>query len=238
MFKTTTGIILKVTQYKDRQFIANIYTRDSGIIGLIIRKTKEHIILSQPLTIAEITYRHSNNRSLFYVKEASVEYAYSDLIFNNRKLNKAVILCELLSQLLTEKNHEIYDFTVNSLIWLDKTQNDYTGFINLFLMKFCKIAGIGPTSNLVDSNEAYFQLNIADGVFQKHNNKDESNQLTPTLESRIIKHLCEIEFNDLQNQKTSSELHDSVFNYIINYISVHLSNIKSIKSLNIIKELM
>ena len=206
----------------------------NGIIGLIIRKNKELIILSQPLTIADITYKHSNNRSLYYAKESSVEYAYSDLIFNSQKLNKAIILCEILSQLLTEKNPELYDFVVNSLIWLDKTKTNSIGFINLFLMKFCKLAGIGPIS--LDSNSCF--LNIQDGVFHPNDNSAVSGKLVPKSESTVIKKLCEMEFNDLKDYKTTSLLHDSVFNYIITYISTHLSNIRSLKSIEIIKEII
>ena len=167
MYQTTKGIVLRVTQYKDTRFIANVYTEDFGVVGLIIRKTKEQIILSQPLTIAEITYKYSSNKTLYYVKESSVEYAYKHLIFNNKKLNTSIILCEILSQLLTEKNSELYNFVVNSLIWLDKTKTNYSGFINLFLMKLCKIAGVGPIST---GKNAYF-LNIQDGVFHSNNNK-------------------------------------------------------------------
>ena len=234
MFKTTTGIVLKVTQYKDTQFIANVYTRDFGKIGFIIRKSKEQIILSQPLTIAEITYKYSNNRTLYYAKESSVEYAYTDLVFNNQKLNTSIILCEILSQLLTEKNTELYNFVINSLIWLDGTKNNYTGFINLFLMKFCKIAGIGPIA--VNSNSCF--LNIQEGVFQLNDNAKVSNSLVPKSESQVIKQLCEMEFDDLKDYKTTSLIHDSVFNYILEYISTHLSNLRSLNSVKVIKEII
>ena len=234
MFETSKGIVLKVTQYKDAQFIANVYTRDFGKIGFIIRKSKEQMILSQPLTIIEITYKQSNNKTLYYAKESSVEYAYTDLIFNNQKLNTSIILCEILSLLLTEKNHELYNFVVNSLIWLDRTKTNYQGFINLFLMKFCKIAGISP---IVIDNNSYF-LNIQEGVFQLNNNTNGANNLVPQSESQIIKQLCEMEFDDLKNYKTSSLLHDSVFNYILEYISTHLSSLRSLNSVKIIKELI
>ncbi len=235
MFKTTKGIVLRVTKYKDTKFIANIYTRDFGLIGLIVRKTKEQIILSQALTIADITYKHSNNRSLYYIKESSVEYAYADLIFNNKKLNTSIILCEILSQLLTEKNTELYDFVVNSLIWLDKTNTNYTGFINLFLMKFCKIAGISPIS--LDNRSCL--LNIQDGVFMSNDNTNMSSKfMVPISESTVIKKLRELEFDDLKNYKISSLMHDSVFKYIIKYISTHLSSLRSLKSIEVIKELI
>ena len=234
MFETSKGIVLKVTQYKDAQFIANVYTRDFGKIGFIIRKSKEQMILSQPLTIIEITYKQSNNKTLYYAKESSVEYAYTDLVFNNQKLNTSIILCEILSLLLTEKNHELYNFVVNSLIWLDRTKTNYQGFINLFLMKFCKISGISPVA--IDSN-SYF-LNIKEGVFQLNNNTKGANNLVPQPESQIIKQLCEMEFDDLKNYKTSSLLHDSVFNYILEYISTHLSSLRSLNSVKIIKELI
>ena len=233
MYKTTKGIVLRVTQYKDTRFIANVYTQDFGVIGLIIRKSKEQIILSQPLTIAEITYKYLSNKTLYYVKESSVEYVYTDLIFNNKKLNTSIILCEILSQLLTEKNSELYNFVVNSLIWLDTTKTNYNGFINLFLMKLCKIAGIGPTST--SKNDCF--LNINEGVFHPDNNNI-SEKLVPIRESRVIKQLCDMEFDELQDYKINSLTHNSVFSYIIKYISIHLSQLRALKSIEVIKEII
>ena len=237
MFKTTKGIVLKATQYKDSQFIANIYTLDFGIIGLIVRKKKEQVVLSQPLTIAEITFKHSNNRSLYYAKEASIEYAYADLIFNNQKLSSCIILCEILNQILKEKNAELYDFVTNSLIWLDRAKENYTGFVNLFLMKFCEIAGISPINKL-DNNISYCVLNTTEGVFHKEYNTNTLSKLVPKAESMVIKRLCEIEFDDLKKYKIPELLNDSVFNYILEYISTHLSKIGRLKSVEVIKEIM
>ena len=123
---------------------------------------------------------------------------------------------------------------INSLIWLDGTKNNYTGFINLFLMKFCKIAGIGPIA--VNSNSCF--LNIQEGVFQLNDNAKVSNSLVPKSESQVIKQLCEMEFDDLKDYKTTSLIHDSVFNYILEYISTHLSNLRSLNSVKVIKEII
>ena len=69
-------------------------------LSFIIKKTKNQIILSQPFTIAEITYKKQKNSTLFHVKDAHVDYVYRDLMFNNEKLQLIIILAEILQKCL------------------------------------------------------------------------------------------------------------------------------------------
>ena len=56
--------------------------------------------LSQVLTIAEITYKKSTNRSLFYVKDVAVDHFYRSLTTNAKKIQVAMVLCEILNKSL------------------------------------------------------------------------------------------------------------------------------------------
>ena len=76
MFITTSGIVLRTYPFRDKKLIARIYTKDGGLVSFIINKNKQQIVLAELLTIAEITYRDSKGRSLFYVKETLTQITF------------------------------------------------------------------------------------------------------------------------------------------------------------------
>ena len=79
MFITTHGIVLRTHPFKDNQLIIKLFTKDDGPISCIIKKSRSQIILSELLTMAEITYKKSKNQSLFYIKECQVDYVYKSI---------------------------------------------------------------------------------------------------------------------------------------------------------------
>lgn len=94
MFITTRGIVLRTYPFRDKKLIVKIFTREMGLISFILKKHKSQMILSELLTLAEITYKNSKNLSLFYIKEARVDYIYKTLTINENKRQSSIVLCE------------------------------------------------------------------------------------------------------------------------------------------------
>ena len=116
MFITTSGIVLRIYPFRDKKLIARIYTKDGGLVSFIIKKNKQQIVLAELLTIAEITYRDSKGRSLFYVKETQVEYVYNNLTVNTNKIGCCLLLCEILNRCLNDKNPKLYEFIIAAIV--------------------------------------------------------------------------------------------------------------------------
>ena len=237
MFTSTSGIVLRTHPFKDRLFIAKIFTKECGLISCCVRKNKTQGILSEPLTIANIIYKNSKTNSLVYLKEAHVEYVYKTLSSNAQKIQSSIILCEILSKCLAEKNEDAYDFIINAFKYLDSSSILDRGFDSYFLIKFCQLMGISPLSDKLKSINNP-TLNIRSGIFQEYfQNMKKHPDFVPPVESREIYRLSQLTLGELKLQKTSEILNKKIFNYMILYVSQHLADIRNLKSLRVICEL-
>ncbi len=237
MFITTPGIVLRTYPFRDNKLIVKIFTKDAGILSFIITKTKSQIALSQLLTIAEITYKHSKNQSLFYIKEVNVNYIYKSLTTDGEKIQVSLILCEILNKCLNEQNSLLYDFIINYFKTLDGLKSYVVGFDTLFLIKFCKIIGISPFENEL-KDITNMVLSIEEGGFIKNRECSKENLIVPAKDSLEIYKLSRLDFGELKESVIDSSLNERLFNYMINYLSIHLTDLRSLKSLEVVNDLI
>ncbi len=241
MFITTGGVVLKSYPFKDGSYIVKVFTSKSGLLSFFVKKTKKKSIVYQPLTILEITYRKKENSSLFYIKDSHMLYAYQNLLFNSEKIQIAIILSEVLQKCLGDRNTALYQFIVDSFKWLDLAKEDYSEFSNLFLIKFCEIAGLKPYGALDFKEHPNQQLDLQRGLFISSNLHSSELQkpkyLVPVKESLEIFKLSQLDFKNLKTRTISKRLNDSIFDYLLKYISIHLTDLQSIKSIKILKEM-
>ena len=237
MFVTTKGIVLRTYPFKDKKLISKIYTEDKGLVSFIIRKNKDQIILSQPLNIVEITYRESNTHSLFYITDCSPDYVYRDLMTNGEKLSFALLISEVLNKCLTEINIELFQFIINSFKWLDNTKGSIQGFDILFLIKFCNMNGIQPSSINLDL-EAPYALDIIEGKYINNIININLPHIIPQKESAIIYELSILEYDNLSMSTIVEEKSSIILDHLIKYISIHLADISKLNSIKILKQLI
>tara|TARA_B100000427_G_scaffold119610_1_gene99677 strand:- start:466 stop:1179 length:714 start_codon:yes stop_codon:yes gene_type:complete len=237
MFVTTEGIVLRVYPFKDNKCIAKIFTKDYGLVSFIVKKTKNQIILSQQLTVAEITYRKTKNKDLFYVKETHIKYVYNNIMLNYAKRQYSIVLCDLLHKCLKEPNSNIYEFMAESFNWLNGVDKYCVGFDSLFLIHLCEKSGISPFTNVKDYCQEK-KLDILEGKFAKNSMVSNKKHVVPIKESVALYQLAKLDFDDLKNYNLAESLNASMFNYLILYISTHLSEVKSLKSVQLLKDIV
>tara|TARA_B100001250_G_C19774050_1_gene778683 strand:+ start:804 stop:1520 length:717 start_codon:yes stop_codon:yes gene_type:complete len=237
MFVSSPGFVLRSHSFKDNKFISKVFTREKGVVSFIFKKTKNHIILSQPLTMLDITYRAPKNKQLFYATETHVNYVYQSILFNNSKMNHSIILCEILYKCLSETNEKLFDFIIESFKWLDQNYISPALFNNYFLIKLCEKAGISPFSEPKDTLPSNYMLNVSEGVFVKGPNTITNKNLVPHPESVEMYNLSKLSLDELAGHKITQNMNSSIFLYIIQYLSSHLTDVSSIKSISIIREI-
>ena len=237
MYINTQGIVLRIYPFKDNKTIGKIYTKESGLVSFIIKKTKTQIILSQPLTIANIIYKKTKANSLYYIKETSLNYMYQSVPYDVKKLNCCLVLCEILNKCAKEPNPRLFSFITESLKWLDCQVVYPTGFDTLFLTKFCELIGISPF-NVERINHENLQLNLNEGVFIENIGLDERKEgLVPKHESVELLRFASMKYENLHDYKITYEMNEKLFNYLVLYISKHLVDIRNLKSIKILKEI-
>lgn len=235
MFNNSKAIVIRSFPFKDNKCISKIYTRRSGIITCIVSKKKP--ILTQPLTILDLTYRTPKTSSFVFIKDAHVEYIYHTLNSNYEKLGFSILISEILSKSLNDQNTKLFDFIINSLMWMDKESELHTGCDSLFLIKLCEMTGVSPCENLTNPPLNH-QLSISEGQFIPNNQKIKNNNLIPARESIAIYNLSLLDFDDLKRCDLDKKLNNSMFHYLTLYLSNHLADLSSLKSIKIINDIV
>ena len=85
--------------------------------------------------------------------------------------------------------------------------------------------------------EANVFLSITEGCYVRKTVKFDPKTHIPAQESQKIFILSSMDFSDLHDYGAPPVLNDRVFNYLIAYISVHIVDLKSLKSIRVLKEL-
>ena len=238
MYVTTQGIVLRRIPYKNKLIISNIYTKEYGLVAFMIKKTKEQVILSQPLNIVEITYRHSRKNKIHYVVDCSPSYIYKTLNTNGQKMLFAMFISEVLNKCLREKSIPIYQFIVEAFKWLDGVGSYISGFDSLFLIKFCEQSGIQPSFENVNT-QLPFVLNMIEGKYVNNRGQFFKNKnIIPPEQSKDIFNFSKITFDDLARNFITIKNPNAMLDHLIKYISIHLVNISNLKSLKVYKELI
>ena len=233
MVVTTKAIVLSSIKYSDYDIIVKCYT-ELGIKSYLIkgilkhRKGKLTPAFFQPLMQLEITANYKPNRTLHFIQEATLNYAYSTISINVVKQTIVMFLSEVLSNSLREEetNVNLYSYLETAFIWLD-THNESANFHLFFLMNLTKYLGFYPEK---ENGSLYFDLE--EGKFSNHissKNYISGEKLTH------FKELLGTNFDVLNRLKFNKKIRQNMLEILIQYFELHLSGFNRPKSLAILK---
>jgi len=140
MVVTNKAIVLSSVKYADNDLIVKCYT-ELGIKSFLVKrifsrkKGKLSPAFFMPLTQLEISANYHSNRTLHFIQDASISYAYSSISVNVVKQTIVIFLSEILCKSLHEEevNKQLFQYLETSLIWLD-TNDEVSNFHLLFLL--------------------------------------------------------------------------------------------------------
>ncbi|MCU0455694.1 MAG: DNA repair protein RecO [Bacteroidales bacterium] len=238
MLEKTKGIILQQIKYSDSGIVAWLYTRNFGrqsfiIKGLRNKKSGKHIVFFQPMSVLDIVVYYKDSRAMQTIKEFSVSYAPSDIYLNVRKSSVAIFLGEVLASVLKEEtpNKELFDFMERSVIYFDRSSDNYANFHIAFLAGLSSFLGFEPGLRN-SSREKYFDL--LNGSFvpsiPNHGNYagEEISEILAAFFSTSYENICRISL--------TGALRNDVLDVLVKYYSIHLPGLKKIRSLEVLKE--
>jgi DNA repair protein RecO (recombination protein O) len=152
MLHKTQGIVFRFTKYGDTSIIVTIFTELFGLQTYIVngvrsKSSKGRIALFQPLTLLDMVVYYKENASIKRIKEVKCLHPYQTLQTDIRKSSIAMFINELLNKAVKEENHaqELFEFLLQSLIFLDDQKTDFENFHLMLLLKLSKFLGFGTT---------------------------------------------------------------------------------------------
>jgi DNA repair protein RecO (recombination protein O) len=238
MLEKTRGIILHQIKYTDSGIVAQLYTKKFGrqsflIRGMRNRKSGKHNILFQPMFILDLEISYKESREMNVLKEFSVSYSPYDIYSDIRKSSVAIFLGEVLTSVLREESshEEMFDYIEKSIIYFDRCRDSFANFHIAFLAGLSSFLGFEPGTRL-DPDDSYFDM--TNGIFVP----------VPPLHgiyanpaiSEILARVFLASYDSIKEISLTGVLRNEVLDTLIRYYSLHLSGLKKIKSLEVLKE--
>jgi DNA repair protein RecO (recombination protein O) len=238
MVEKTRGIILHQIKYTDSGIVAQLYTRKFGrqsflIRGMRNRKSGKHNILFQPMFILDLEVNYKESRDMNFLKEFSVSYSPYDIYADVRKSCVAIFLGEVLSAVLREESphEEMFDYIEKSIIYFDRCRESCINFHIGFLAGLSSFLGFEPAKRR-DNHERFFDL--ANGLFVSI--PPVHGVYANEAVSEILAGVFKSSFDDISSLPMKGSLRNEVLDTLIKYYSLHLSGLKRINSLEVLKE--
>ena len=224
MIEKTRAIILQQIKYSDSGIVTWLYTRNFGrqsfiIKGLRNKKSGKHNVFFQPLSVLDMVVYHKDSRAMQTLKEFSVSYAPADIYLNVRKSCVAIFLGEVLASVLKEEtpNAELFDFIERSVIYFDRSSDNYANFHIAFLAGLSSFLGFEPGLRN-STREKYFDM--LNGSFVSmipdHGNYagEEISDILAAFFAASYENICKISL--------TGALRNDVLDVLVRYYSLHL----------------
>ncbi|MFT5640060.1 MAG: DNA repair protein RecO (recombination protein O) [Cyclobacteriaceae bacterium] len=225
MLKKTQGIVINYFKYHDSSIIVKIYTRDYGLISVIVNgirsaKSKRSIGFFQPFSILDIVLYYKSDRAIQRLSEYQFAYHTHNISVDIYKTTIAIFLSEVLSKVLIgEENQQdnLYDFLVKSVIRLNIIKKDIENFHIEVLLQLCAYLGFGmeTTADLLTSME----------IEPLEHQKDVSNYLDCIFRE---------DFESLNLY--SGTIRSESIQLLLTYYKHHGINVGEVKSLKVLKQ--
>jgi len=238
MLQKTRGIVLHRIKYSDSSVIVYIYTEKSGRQVFLVRgarRKKSHIKINlfQPLYALDLEIYFNPKRELQSIKEYNIILPFVSIPYSIQKSTIALFLGEMLYRFLLEEeaNNPLFEFLLNSIHYLDKTEKSVSNFHLLFLIQLTKYLGFNPNDNFSEQTPV---LDLINGVFV-HAIPNHTNWLS-LKESKLFYNLQTTSFEKANLLKLSSASRTNILARILEFYKLHQSFLGEIRSFQIMKE--
>lgn len=238
MQSKTKGIVLKTVKYGDKKLIVKIYTNTHGLQSFFITvgsstKSKIKPALLQPLTQIDIETSIRPNKQFASIKDIHCNYQYTDLSLNIYKNTIALFLNEIICACLKEEepNENMFQFVTIAFQWLDQSHEHISNFHLYFLIELSKHLGFYPQNNFTNTLP-YFDLREGAFISKLPEHPD---YLFPES-GKLLSDLLMVDLRNIRYYQLSKPERDDLMGSLLTFYRLHVSGIKDIKSLQVLKE--
>ncbi len=237
MVITTNAIVLSSLKYSEADLIVKCYTESSGLKSYLLknilksRKGKLKASYFQPLTLLDLEVVHRDKGNLERIKEAKVLYPYKTLHTKVIKSAMVIFIAEILTNSIQEEVEDkaLFQFLINSLIWLDNN-NEIANFHILFLLKLSLYLGFYPDT----SSTAHGNFNLLEGIFQPFN---DGKYCENGVHVEMLKQFFGIKFDEISRIKPTKKVRLDILSLMLLYYQLHLQSFKKPKSLLVLNQI-
>ena len=244
----TKGIILRTVKYGETSIIVTIFTELFGIQSYLVngvrastKKGTGKANLFQPAAILDLIVYHNDLRNLQRIKEFKWSYLFQHIFSDIKKNAVALFMVELLTKSLKqpEANEDLFNFTEDAFLHLDKSSEMVTANFPLFFaLHLAVFFGVLPNplkGEIADSKNLYFDLK--EGNFT-HKQPDHPHFLEGR-QAHVTAELLKVMLpEELEHIKLNHEFRRTLLFAYESYYAFHIQDFGAMKTLPVLKEIL
>lgn len=233
MLCTTRAITFQVTPYTDSKLIVKLYTEDFGLQSFMLNKSgknKKSFNVFSPLSLTEVVIYKKEKSTIHSIKEVKTDFPFHSIPNDMIKLSIVIFMNEILLKSIREQeeNSSLFNFVRESLIELEKNTIGVNFHVH-FIAELTRYLGFYPQGCYT---EATPKFDLKEGLFCFKTQSD-----FIVIEKNIAQKMGSI-FNQEKEIVLTGDERKKILDYLILYYDLHLQGLGTIKSRNILEEVL
>ena len=234
------GIIISHVNYSETSVVCNIFTREHGLLGFMmkgLRRGKGAIKSSHimPLNLVDIIFDNKLNQQLLILKELHCNPLLMGLHGEMHKNALSILMSEVLQKTLYKEHvdQSLFDHLESTIIYINRVQN-IANIPCYFLLKIALFMGFKPKGGW--QPEEQLMLDVFDGIFTNIEKKEHL-QLSVDA-SRYIYNLLNSTIEEQEVLSQSYQTRIEALDGMVDYFQFHILNQKKIISHQILHDIL
>ena len=233
------GLIIRSTEYKEKDRLLSVLTADRGLITIcakgVAKPGSSLGCFSMPYMLCDFVVTISHG--YYYLKDASIIESNAKIMESLEQMTVAAHIssCLMDCTLQSENAKEAYELAVYAYYMLANNKGKYLLIYSAFNWRLLAIAGFTVLYDLEDSiGKSKYLINIAGGEGSDGNNRAFNRMLEePSVRALNYFATCDLKklFTATADKKTEQELKE----FTTDYLSIHFDKIYD--TLNILNTL-
>lgn len=245
MLEKTRGIVLKSVKYGESSLVTTVFTELYGLQSYMVRgvkgskKQQSRSGLFQPASILDFIADHKPQRGLQYIRECQPFYIYSSLSEHIARSSIAIFCAELLQKLIPQHEPfpDLFEFTVDFLVSLDRDASVSVGNMPLFFMLQCgRYTGYNIAGTYSDQTP---YLNAQEGMFTSTPPPPGNSLLLTPEDVAAFARICNVRNVQMAaGIPMNAGMRNRLMDWYIEFLQLHTQHLGPLKSPEILRTIL
>lgn len=232
------GVVLSTVKYGDSGMVVQMLTDRYGRQSYMVQGVRSSrgrgskMALFQPLFVLSFEGLEPPHGDLHKMREVQNDIVFKSVPYDIRKSTMALFMAEVLYRLVgeSEANEPLFDFVYSSVKALDEIEEGVANFHLWFLANLSRYLGYFPGNE--HQKNCWFDMRegLYVGTMPLHDYI-----MSPT-EAELLRDLTECDLECLGEIPLNREQRVAMLSRLVEYYSIHLEAIRSVRSIAILQE--
>lgn len=240
MTLTSHAIVLHRRAYNDRYFIAQVYSRELGRIGVLVPQGRRTASISRssfsPLTELELELRQPRKGGgLYLLRQSHRLSAHWRIQVESSKSAQVLFISELLSRALGEgqADEPTYDFIRRGIEHLETMEQGVANFYLFFCFRLLHHLAIEPNLVRPSGYNERMWFDLIDSSYTPY--PTDVHYALPPEVARLLPVLRRLSYDRLSSLMLNREQRSYILDWTLTYYRLHLPDFPMLRSLQILR---